>query len=234
MRKFMTLLPLTLLLSACWWDDAPELYSVDVEFSEDGGSLSAKTSTVCDFRAQTSSRTCEINLSLENHHLQLIGVGRYAEGNSRMFIDPNFERTKYAEFTKQHIAMPLTILISAHGRKENRYGINLDGLIPYGLDSSSVAKDDLGRQVAIATDENLRNSYVIDLSPMPEEYLKHWSNIYNEQFNREFSCYNGDPGGCKLLDQVAVSEAQPFKPATLTITWTPIDEDDLSHTDKVS
>ncbi|WP_147262168.1 hypothetical protein [Thalassospira xiamenensis] len=234
MRKFTALLPLTLLLGACWFDNAPELYKVDVEFSEPGGSFSANTSTVCDFRGQTSTRTCEIDLTMQNHHLELVGAGRYAEGNSRMFRDPQFELTEYAEFTKQHIVMPVKVLISAHGRKENRYGIHLDGLIPYGLNSSSVAKDDLGRQVAIATDESLRKTYVLDLTPMPEEYLSHWSSIYNEQFNREFSCYNGDPGGCKLLEQVAVSAAEPFKPATLTITWTPIDEDDLSRTDQVS
>ncbi|RCK43216.1 hypothetical protein [Thalassospira profundimaris] len=234
MRKIVTLLPLILLLNACWFDTAPELYRVDVVFQENGKLTSGHSQAVCDFRGQTATRQCSVKLVIKDTHLNPSGAGQYKAKIDQMFADPAYAKSEYATAFSKHEEIALSLELSAHGRKENRYNLIVNGDLPWSWSNQATATNELGQKVVVVTDSELRDGRNLSFEPNPAPYIKLYNDAYNEFFNRKSGCYTGDVNGCKIIEFIGMQVTVPYQPANVTITWTPIDEDDLSHTDKVS
>lgn len=234
MNNIFKIAPFIFFLSGCWFDSAPEVYSVEIAMTDTAGLATGNSVQICDFRGQTATRQCALNLQVSDDHLMIAASGPYKSDIEALLQSADFKRSPVATALSMHQNIDLRVIISAHGRKENRYNLTIDGESPWELLEQTTAVMDDGRKSYILSDAELREGKQLTFNANPSEYIQSYSEQYNLEMNRTFSCYTGDPNGCKLTEFVSLQPQKAYSQATLSITWTPLDEDDLSKTDKVS
>lgn len=227
MFRFLMLLPIAALLSGCWWDDAPEIYKVTVSYTEDGGSTHSKT-FVCDFRGQSSKRKCNEYFGWGNDHFALAANPDHpAYKNVQDEEISKIVQQEFTDLTTEYARLSL----SAHARKEGRYQMQLFLSRAWKLENAPSATDDRGKSVFIVSDSELREgfsqSFVPAFDDMEDAYTREFGHR-NAQLIRMLSpsTFEGDA--------FFVKTTRPFSRATLTVTWSPIDEEDITRSDNVS
>lgn len=229
MWRFLAALPLVAALSGCWWDSAPEVYQVKIAYSE-GGNITRSDAFICDFRGQSSTRTCRGSIAWSNEHFRL-------EANSEnpafdkiaSVVNAEHVQRKFADLTTEYVSF----FIDAHARKEGRYQIQLDLHKTVKPSQKITAADDRGNPVIIATDAQLREGINVPYQSASDDL----ADAVAWQFKLETAnmILPGVPNWAKDKGNLfSVTQIKPLASPSVSISWTPLDEDDLSKTDKVS
>jgi hypothetical protein len=229
MRRFIVIAPLLALLNGCWWDTAPEVYQVELQYNEAGASKRSET-FICDFRGQSSTRICRGNIAWKNEHFRLeANPENPAYDKIAKVVDSVHVQNKFADLTTEYVSFS----IDAHARKEGRYQLLLSLHKTVQPAQETTATDDKGRPVIIATDAQLRESITVPYKSAYDDLAE----AVAWQFNLEAThmILPGVPYWAEEKgDLFSVTQIKPLASPSVSITWTPLDEDDLSKTDKVS
>lgn len=229
MWRFLAALPLVAALSGCWWDSAPEVYQVKIAYSE-GGNITRSDAFICDFRGQSSTRTCRGSIAWSNEHFRLEGnADNPAYDKIAKVVDSVNVQNKFADLTTEYVSFS----INAHARKEGRYQLLLNLHKTVEPAQEATATDDKGRPVFIVTDAQLRESITVPYKSAYDDLAE----AVAWQFNLEAKhlILPGVPYWAEEKgDLFSVTQIKPLASPSVSITWTPLDEDQLSKTDKVS
>ncbi len=232
----MMLVPVVAVLAGCWWDDAPEIYKVTVSVIEDGSDIQSHE-FICDFRGQTATRNCNEQFFYRDNHLRLVPDQRATTPEA---VAKALDLTPVLQELYLHMGSLIEVAISAHGRKDDRYMISVSSPGGWYEKNRADAKNEFGKDVYISSDSALREGWENPLVPREEIHIRRLTDIYNQAFThgkagtvaakeiRTLSDFDA------RMNAVTLEAITPYKPAKLSITWTPIDEEDITRTDKVS
>ena len=227
MLRFMMLVPVVAVLAGCWWDDAPEIYRVELRYQEENGTPHTET-FVCDFRGQSSERTCNDSMHWANEHFVIAAnPSNPKQVKIEEAIASPALQFEYNDLTAEYAGFILT----AHARKEDRYQMELYLSRAWELEHKPSAKNDRGRSVFIVSDSELRegvsHTFVPAFANMDEAYTRQFQSRVSRLLLSYFRQSEDD-------DVFLVQATKPITSATVSVTWTPIDEEDITRTDKVS
>jgi hypothetical protein len=229
MLRFMMLVPVVAILSGCWWDSAPEIYKVELRYQEENGETRSR-SFVCDFRGQSGRRSCDQEINWSNEHFTILANPANPKHDKiEEIIASQGMRHAFNKLTAEFLHFNL----SAHARKEDRYQMRLSLGRLWAPEEEPTATNDAGDPVFIVTDSELRNGFSQNYVPAHDDM--------NAAFTKSFQWRVDIPllthlrKGVKEDDDVFLVQAtKPITSATVSVTWTPIDEEDITRTDKVS
>lgn len=236
MFRFLMLLPIAALLSGCWWDDAPELYKVTVGIVEVGAEIQSKE-FICDFRGQTATRICQEQFFYVDNHLRLVPDARAQKPDA---VAKALDLTPVLQELSLHMGTLIEVKISAHGRKDDRYMIAMNSPGGWYEKNRAQAKNEFGDNVFITSDAELRDGWKQPLIPREEVHIRRLTEIYNQAFvlGKAGIVAAREVKGLKDFDArvnaITLQAVTPYKPAAISVTWEPIDEEDITRSDNVS